>query len=130
MSMKINLLVTGGLYTQQSGYSAWRFCQAALQAGHQIRQVFFYQDGVTQGSALAVPLSDEFNMLEAWIELAERGVELIVCVSAAERRGMISQDGGAELDLDQYNLHPVFKVAGLGVLHQTSLDADRTVTFK
>jgi len=128
--MKINLLVSGGLYTQQSGYSAWRFCRAALDAGHEISQVFFYQDGVTQGSALAAPLNDEFDMLAAWLELSEGGVELVVCVSAGERRGMVGQDQVNELGMEQYNLHSAFTVAGLGVLHQASLDADRTVTFK
>ena len=128
--MKINLLVTGGLYSQQSGYSAWRFCRAALDAGHEISQIFFYQDGVTQGSALSVPLSDEFDMLAAWAELAERGIELVVCVSAGERRGMVSVEQISDLGLEQYNLHKNFTVAGLGVLHRASLAADRTVTFK
>jgi len=128
--MKINLLVTGGLYAQQSGYSAWRFCRAALDAGHEISQIFFYQDGVTQGSALSVPLSDEFDMHAAWVELAERGIELVVCVSAGERRGMVSEEQISDLGFEQYNLHKNFTVAGLGVLHQASLAADRTVTFK
>lgn len=128
--MKINLLVTGGLYTQQAGYSAWRFCRAALDAGHEVSQVFFYQDGVTQGSALAVPLSDEFDTLSAWLELAKQGVDLVTCVSASERRGMLNSEQSDELGLEQHNLHAAFKSAGLGVLHQASLEADRTVTFK
>ena len=130
MSMKINLLVVGGLYAQQSGYSAWQFCKAALEAGHEITQVFFYQDGVTQGSALATPLGDEFDAPSAWGELAQSGVELVVCVSAAERRGIIDQEQAKELGVEQYNLHSSFTVAGLGVFHQASLDAERTVTFK
>jgi len=128
--MKINVLVTGGLYSQQSAYSAWRFCCAALEAGHDISQVFFYQDGVTQASALASPLSDEFNALAAWVELAAQGVELMVCVSASERRGVVGSDQSAELGFDQHNLHPAFASVGLGVLHEASLAADRTVTFK
>lgn len=62
--MKINVLVTGGVYSNQAAYSAWRFCRAALAAGNQIEQVFFYQDGVTQSSTLTVPMDDEFNALD------------------------------------------------------------------
>lgn len=128
--MKINLLVSGGIFSQQSGYSAWQFCQAALQSGHQISQVFFHQDGVTQGTSLSDSPSDEFDMMTAWSDLEQQGVALVVCVSAAERRGVLSQEQATELGIEQYNLHEAFKIAGLGVLHEASLDADRTVTFK
>lgn len=129
--MKINLLVSGTLYSSQSAFSALRFCQSAVVNGHTISQVFFYQDGVTQASRLSMPLDDEFNALEEWTQFAEQNaVPLVVCISAGERRGLISDAQALEYQLGTGSSHSRFKVAGLGVLHQASLDSDRTVTFK
>jgi len=136
--MNINILVNGGLYDAQSGYTALRYCHAATAAGHKITQVFFYQQGVTQASQFALPLADEFDAPQAWSELAaEYAIPLLVCVSAAERRGVIGEDQAEELTEDKAalkhlsaNLHPSFAIAGLGALHEASMVAERTVTFK
>ena len=129
--MNINVLVTGGLYDTQAGFSALRFCQAALQAGHIITQVFFYQQGVLHANRLASPLADEFDATAQWIELAEHwGVSLAVCTSAAERRGILSVEQASETGKSGDNMHPAFTVAGLGVLHEASMSSERTVIFK
>ncbi len=129
--MNINLIVNGGVYSNQSAYTAYRFAQHALAAGHRVTQVFFYRDGVTQANTLAVPLADEFNAVEAWAELArEHSVPLVVCVSAAERRGVLDPDQQREFAKTAANLHSEFEVQGLGAMHDASLTADRTVTFK
>jgi len=129
--MQFNILVTGGLYATQSGYSALRFCKAALAAGHSISQVFFYQDGVSQASILSIPLEDEFEAVSDWAEFALQGqTDLVVCVSAAERRGILSAEQAQEFGKQAANLHPAFKVAGLGVLHEASLASERLVSFK
>ena len=129
--MNINLLVSGPLYASQSGYSALRFCQAAVAKGHTISQVFFYQDGVTQASRLSVPLDDEFNAHDQWLAFAEQNsVPLVICISAGERRGVMRDAQASEYQLGAGNAHNGFSVAGLGSLHQASLSSDRTVTFK
>jgi len=129
--MRFNILVTGGVYASQSAYSALQFCKAAINDGHCIDQVFFYQDGVTQASELAVALSDEFQPLEHWVELAQQhNVPLIVCVSAAERRGVLNSEQAEEFAKNNSNLHASFSVEGLGVMHDASLNSDRTVVFK
>lgn len=129
--MRFNILVTGALYSAQSGYSALQFCQAALVAGHTISQVFFYQDGVQQANSLSAPLSDEFDAVMAWAEFSKKNkVDLVVCVSAAERRGVMGNEQANEFSKTNSNLHPAFSIAGLGALHEASLTSDRTVTFK
>lgn len=129
--MQFNVLVTAGLYSSQSAYSALRFCRAAVTDGHSVSQIFFYQDGVSQATALSVALDDEFDPVERWVEFAqENSCELIVCVSAGERRGLLSSPQADEFAKPSHNIHPAFKVEGLGVLHDASLNADRTVTFK
>jgi tRNA 2-thiouridine synthesizing protein D len=129
--MRFNVLVTGALYSSQSGYSALQFCQSAVAAGHAISQVFFYQDGVQQANSLSMPLSDEFEPVSAWASFSqEHGVDLVVCVSAAERRGVMSDEQAKEFAKGHGDLHSAFSIAGLGALHEASLDSDRTVTFK
>ena len=129
--MKINILVTGGLFDSQAGLAALQFCRAVEQAGHSITQVFFYQAGVSQATLLAEPLADEFDAPSEWANFKEQfAIDLVVCVSAAERRGIIGQQQMQDLAKPASNLHPAFSVAGLGALHDASLAADRTVTFK
>lgn len=129
--MKINILVTGAAYDSAAGFSAWRFCRAALDSGHQISQVFFYQQAVNQANALAVPLADEFDVTQQWQSLANQyEFPLVVCVSASERRGVLSADQAKDFDKGSANMHSVFSVEGLGSFHNACIEADRTVTFK
>lgn len=129
--MIFNLFITGAVYSSQASYSALQFCRAALDGGHSISQVFFYQEGVTQGSNLTVPLADEFDSVTHWQDIAKQhNIELVVCVSAAERRGILNQEQALEHGCDSSNLHPSFSVAGLGEFHSASLESDRTVSFK
>ena len=129
--MKLNILVTGGVYSNQCAYSALQFCKAAVAQGHQISQVFFYQDAVSQASSLSVPIQDEFNAVDQWREFnQEHKTPLVVCVSAAERRGVLSADQAKEFGKLNSNLADCFVVEGLGALHDASLSSDRTVTFK
>ena len=129
--MQINILITGSNFDSQAAYSAWRFCTAALAQGHVISQVFFYQGAVTVGSCLTEPLADEFNASERWAELSEKhSIDLVVCVSAAERRGILGEQQIADLGKPVANLHTAFSIKGLGALHDASLVSDRTVTFK
>ena len=129
--MKFNVLVTGGVYSSQSGYSALQFCKAAHAAGHTILQVFFYRDAVSQASRLTVPLGDEFNAADQWQAFCQAtNTPLVVCVSAAERRGVLNAEQASEFAKDSDNLASCFDVQGLGALHDASLDSDRTVTFK
>lgn len=129
--MKINVLVTGALYDSAAAFSALRFCRAALEAGHQISQVFFYQQAIYQANQLAAPLADEFDATTQWQELSDSyRFPLMVCVSASERRGVLNAEQMEELDKETCNMHPAFSVVGLTSFHSACIDADRTVTFK
>lgn len=126
-----NILVTGPAYSSQSAYTALRFCQAAVTAGKHIKQVFFYQDGVSQLNDFSNPLSDEFNATQQWLDFAKQhNVPLIVCVASAERRGVINHELAQESEKKANNLDEIVTVAGLGVLHEVALSADRMVTIR
>lgn len=53
--MKYTLMVNEGPYQHQSSDTALQFARAALEKGHEIFRVFFYHDGVNNGTRLAVP---------------------------------------------------------------------------
>lgn len=124
------LVVNGSVYGNQSARSAYQFALAVLEQGHTLVSVFFYQDGVTNGSALTVPANDEFDLVKAWQKLAtEHAVRLETCVAAALRRGVVSQDEANQHDLAQSNLAEGFQQAGLGSLAEAMLVQDRVVQF-
>jgi tRNA 2-thiouridine synthesizing protein D len=124
------LLVTGPAYGTQQASSAWQFAQALLAAGHRITSVFFYREGVMNANQLSSPASDEFDLVRAWVALAQQhGVELNVCVAAALRRGVADEQEAAQLALVTANLQPGFTLSGLGSLAEAALSNDRLVQF-
>ena len=65
-----------------------------------------------------------------WIRLAdEAAISLVVCVAAAQRRGILDAGEAEREGLDANNLHPAFQLAGLGVLTESVIDADRFISF-
>ncbi len=128
--MKFGILVNEGPYTHQASDSAYYFVEAALRAGHEIVRVFFYHDGVNNGTRLSVPPQDDRNVSERWSALAEQhGVELILCVAAAQRRGMLDEDESKRGGKDTDNIAPGFAISGLGQLIDAGIQADRLVVF-
>ena len=117
--MKIAVSINEGPYQHQASDSAYLFCKAALEKGHEIRRVFFYNDGVNNASSLTEPPQDDRNIVQRWSKLAEQhGVDLVVCVAAALRRGIKDE-----------NLAAGFRISGLGQLVEIGIQADRVVTF-
>jgi tRNA 2-thiouridine synthesizing protein D len=103
---------------------------ALIQQGHKLHSVFFYQDGVSNGSDLTVPANDEFDLAAAWQKLAnEHNVSLETCVAAALRRGIISSEEAEQHQLSGSNLAFGFTQAGLGSLSEALLTQDRVVQF-
>ena len=76
--MKFGILVNEGPYTHQASDSAYHFTKAALEKGHEIYRVFFYNDGVNNGTRLTVPPQDERNIQNNWTELAEKKAALLL----------------------------------------------------
>ena len=117
--MKFGLLVSEGPYTHQASDTAYQFAAAALAKGDEIQRVFFYHDGVYNGSKFTEPPQDDRHIVNRWSALAaEHRIDLVVCVAAALRRG-IKQEG----------LAPGFRISGLGQLVDSGIKADRLVTF-
>ena len=117
--MKFALLVSEGPYTHQASDTAWNFASAAIAAGHEVMRVFFYHDGVYNATRLTEPPQDDRHIVNRWSKLnTEHGVDLVVCVAAALRRGIKDEV-----------LAPGFRISGLGQLVEAGIEADRLVTF-
>jgi tRNA 2-thiouridine synthesizing protein D len=128
--MKFAVLVNEGPYTHQASDTAYNFTKAALETGHEIFRVFFYHDGVNNATRLSVPPSDERNIQKNWSALADQyKLDLVVCVAAAQRRGILDANEAKRQGKDADNLAPGFRISGLGQLIEAGIQADRLVTF-
>ncbi len=117
--MNIALLINEGPFSHQASDTALHYAKAAIGRGHSISRVFFYHDGVNNANQLSEPQTDDRNLVQSWSELAEQhGVELVVCVAAALRRGIKD-------DL----LASGFSISGLGQLVEAGILSDRLIVF-
>jgi tRNA 2-thiouridine synthesizing protein D len=128
--MLFSLAVYGAPYSHQSAESAYQFAKAAIEAGHGIYRIFFYQDGVYNASQLITPPQDEQNIPQRWVALAQaHKIDLVVCVAAALRRGMLDEEEAARFEKPAANMHKQFTISGLGQLIDAGVNADRLITF-
>jgi len=128
--MKFGILVNEGPYTHQASDSAYQFTKAALEKGHEIYRVFFYHDGVNNGTRLTVPPQDDRHIQKRWTELAEKHkLDLVLCIAAAQRRGLLDEGEAKRNGKDANNIAPGFRISGLGQLIEAGIQADRMVTF-
>lgn len=128
--MKISIMVSEGPYTHQASDSAYKFAAAAIEKGHEIFRVFFYHDGVNNGTRLSVPPQDDRNLVTLWSELAkENEIDLVVCIAAAQRRGLLDADEAKRHGRDADNIAPRFRISGLGQLIEAGIQSDRVVVF-
>jgi len=128
--VKLALLINEGPYQHQSSDTAYHFAQAALASGHEIIRVFFYHDGVYNGTRLATPPQDDRHVQNRWSEMAkEKDIDLVLCVAACQRRGMVDDGERDRNGKDATNIADGFRISGLGQLIEVGIEADRLVTF-
>ncbi|MGB5835361.1 MAG: sulfurtransferase complex subunit TusD [Thiohalocapsa sp.] len=128
--MKFAIQINEGPYQHQASDSAYFFTKAALEKGHEVFRVFLYHDGVNNATRLTTPPQDDRNVVERWAELAEQhDLDMVVCVAAAQRRGVVD-DGEAQRNRkDATNIDPRFRISGLGQLVEAAIQSDRLVVF-
>jgi tRNA 2-thiouridine synthesizing protein D len=128
--LKFGILVNEGPYTHQASDSAYQFTKTALEMGHEIYRVFFYNDGVNNGTRLTVPPQDDRNLQKNWTELAEaHDLDMVVCIAAAQRRGVLDVNEAKRQGKDADNIAPGFHISGLGQLVDAGICSDRLVVF-
>jgi tRNA 2-thiouridine synthesizing protein D len=128
--MKFGIMVNEGPYTHEASDTAYQFTKAALEKGHEIYRVFFYHDGVNNGTRLTIPPQDDRHIVNRWSELSEKhGLDLVVCVAAAQRRGLLDEGEASRNGKDANNIAPGFRISGLGQLVEAGIQSDRLVVF-
>jgi tRNA 2-thiouridine synthesizing protein D len=101
-----------------------------LHKGHEIVRVFFYHDGVYNGLRYASPPDDERAVVKRWSALArEYGIDLVICISAAQRRGLLSTEEAARVGKTDKDLAEGFRFAGLSLWVDACLQAERFLIF-
>jgi len=117
--VKLAILVNEGPFTHQASDSAYHFAEAAIAKGHKVARVFFYNDGVFNANKLSEPQADDRNLVALWSKLGqENGIDLVVCIAAALRRGIKDEI-----------LEEGFRISGLGQLVEAGIENDRLVVF-
>ncbi len=128
--MKYSLIIYGAPHVSQAPASALAFARAALEAGHELRRVFFYADGTLTANALTIPPEDESDVMQDWATLAQaHDIELAVCIAAALKRGLLNAEEASRHEKSGGNAHPAFVITGLGQLVDSLIDADRVISF-
>ncbi len=128
--MKFGIVVNEGPYTRQASDTAYNFAKAALESGHEVARVFFYHDGVNVGTRLSVPPQDERNIQKNWTALAQQHeVDLVICIAAAQRRGMLDANEAKRQGKDADNMAEGFRISGLGQLIEMGIQTDRLMVF-
>lgn len=127
--MIFSLAVYSAPYSSQASYSAYRFATALLNQGHQLYRIFFYHDGVHNGSALASPPQDEFDLYEAWETLAKQH-DVVICIAAALKRGILNEEEATRYEKSAHNLSDAYSLSGLGQLIEAANASDRLITFR
>jgi tRNA 2-thiouridine synthesizing protein D len=116
--MKFALQINSSPYQSAASLTAYKFAVEVLKQ-HEIFRIFFYHDGIYNAFKSANPPDDEVSIFKNWSELAlKHDLDLVVCVSAAQRRGLESE-----------NVADGFRLGGLGQLLEATILADRFLVF-
>ena len=127
--MKFSIIIKS-LPSSSSSNTAIKFIETALDAGHEIYRVFFYQAGVAHANNFSIAPRDEHSVIEHWIKLKEQyELDLVVCVAAALRRGVVNDEEAKRYEKNGANLHSIFEISGLGQLVDASINSDRVISF-
>lgn len=128
--MKFTIQVNEGPYQHQASDSAYHFAKSVLEKGHEIFRIFFYHDGVNNGTRLTTPPQDDRNIVNRWSDLAQQhNLDLVVCVAAAQRRGIVDEGEAKRNKKDATNIAQGFRISGLGQLVEGAIQSDRLVVF-
>ncbi|WP_428354078.1 sulfurtransferase complex subunit TusD [Methyloprofundus sp.] len=128
--MKYSIQINSSPYQSNSAETAYQFIKSAIEMGHEIIRVFFYQEGVYHAFRYATPPDDEVQIVTRWSALAkEYDIDLVVCISAAQRRGLLETNEARRQGKVDNDVADGFRIAGLGLWVEAMLEADRFIEF-
>lgn len=128
--MIFSIAIYAAPFSSQASDSAYRFAKALLANGHQLYRVFFYHDAIHAASNLSISPQDETDLTKQWQELhSKHAVDLVVCIAAALKRGLLDEREATRYDRPAFNLAEGFSISGLGQLVDAAVASDRLITF-
>jgi tRNA 2-thiouridine synthesizing protein D len=91
---------------------------------------YFYHDGIYHAFDYSTPPDDERQLTTLWSDLAQHfNIDLVVCISAAQRRGLLHADEASRQGKQDNDLAAGFRISGLGQLVEATLVTDRLIVF-
>lgn len=116
--------------SSSGAFSALQFTTAALKKGHEVIRVFFSGEAVGVANANNTYPQDERDLGKEWSQLAQQHqLDLVVCVSAALKRGVLDEGEAQRYEKNLATILPAFTISGMGQLIESATLADRIVTF-
>jgi tRNA 2-thiouridine synthesizing protein D len=109
---------------------ALAFINGVIANGDKVNNIFFYSDGVYHANSLMLDTGDAFSTYKAWSKLStEHDVTLLVCITAAVKRGIVSQQEADDNGIGFANLQSPFVQAGLGEFFTSLHSCNNLVQF-
>ncbi len=128
--MRFAIQINSSPNQSNNGYSAYRFINAAIAQGHEVFRVFFYHEGIYHAFKHNTPPDDELQLTACWSKLAiSHRIDLLVCISAAQRRGLLYADEAERQGKQDNDLADGFRIGGLGQWLEALIEADRVIVF-
>lgn len=125
-----SVLITSPPFNGDSAQRALSFIKGVISNGDTINHVFFYGDGVYHTNSLMLETGDSLFTYGEWKNLSSaHNVNLMVCITAAVKRGIVSQQEAKENGMGQSNLQAPFQQAGLGEFFTSLHNCERLVQF-
>lgn len=124
------LLLTQSPLANNSHYLALEFAYALLKQGHQLNNVFFYQDAVYVGLNGQTPIQGQEPLMQAWQQLAiQYSIPLQLCIATAIRRGIVDGTEQQRYNLPCATMAAEFNLTGLGEMAASCQESDRVIQF-
>lgn len=118
---RFGLLLTSDGFASQSVPAMLLFAKTALDHGHQIDHIFLYQDAVACAAAhIDLPADEPDLSAELATFCLQHHIPLLFCVTAAEKRGIVSSTLSARHG---------YTAAGLAEFAMRQADIDKLVQF-
>lgn len=124
------LLLTQAPLSNGSHYLALDFARAAVATGHQVKNIFFYQEATYVALNGQTPIQGQTPLANEWLTLAsEHNIELQVCIANAIRRGLVDDNEQQRYQLPAITLAAGFKLVGLGEIASSYREVDHVIQF-
>lgn len=121
--MKFAIAVHEGPCQHRASHTAYHLTRSLPGNGHQVVRVFFYHDGVNNGTCHTTALQDEPYIVELWSHFFR--LDLVACVAAARRRSLTYDREKPWHAIRAANLVPGFRMSGLGQLIVAAIGGER-----